>query len=66
MIEYTKSILEKVSFNQELFLKEYKKAVLWLSTEEAAELKEWIRNKDRTKELQSYLNKSGHLQKETK
>lgn len=43
MLEYTKSILEKISFSEELFIKEYKKSLRWLPRTEVLELKTWIR-----------------------
>ncbi len=45
MLEYTKTILEKVSFNRELFLKELKKAPRFLSRDEVSELHEWVMQK---------------------
>lgn len=41
MLEYSKIILEKVSFDQKLFRKEYRKAVKMLNEEEAGKLHEW-------------------------
>jgi len=43
MLEYTKSILEKVSFDPELFQKELKKALKILSPEEVKELIIWCK-----------------------
>ncbi|MDO4230176.1 MAG: hypothetical protein Q4C98_10200 [Capnocytophaga sp.] len=42
MIEYTKMILSKVSFNPELFRKELKKAIDSLLPYEVEELKIWL------------------------
>tara|TARA_B100001769_G_C22017267_1_gene546694 strand:- start:386 stop:568 length:183 start_codon:yes stop_codon:yes gene_type:complete len=44
-LEYTKYILEKVSFDIELLKKEYKKALKILKTEEISQLNNWIQAK---------------------
>jgi hypothetical protein len=41
MLEYTKTILQKVSFNPPLFAKELKKSLKWLKGEEISALKIW-------------------------
>ncbi len=41
MLNYTKMILEKVSFNSSLFKKELLKSLQWLTKEEFEELKFW-------------------------
>ncbi len=43
MLEYTKTVLRKVSFDAKLFLKELKKAVTRLLPEEIEELKLWLK-----------------------
>ncbi|MBL4938818.1 MAG: hypothetical protein JKY16_00745 [Lutibacter sp.] len=43
MFEYTKAVLEKVSFNKELFKKELEKAVNRLLPYEIKELYFWLR-----------------------
>lgn len=43
MLEYAKTILEKVSFDVKLFKKEFEKAVKVLMPEEVNELISWIR-----------------------
>jgi hypothetical protein len=43
MLGYCKMILEKMSFNRKLFLKEYRKSFSYLSAEEQSELKRWVR-----------------------
>jgi hypothetical protein len=43
MLEYVKTILKKVSFDESLFEKELKKAQYWLNKRERAYLKEWIK-----------------------
>ena len=43
MLEYTKSILSKFIFNENLFMKEFKKSLKWLEDQEKIELKNWIR-----------------------
>ncbi|PKA99888.1 hypothetical protein B0O79_3611 [Flavobacteriaceae bacterium MAR_2009_75] len=42
MLEYTKTVLKKVSFDSRLFLKELKKAVNNLLPDEIEELKLWL------------------------
>lgn len=42
MLEYSKMILEKVSFDAQLFEKELKKAFGWLLEKERKELEEWV------------------------
>lgn len=42
MLEYTKTVLQKVSFDAKLFAKEVKKAVLRLLPNEIEELKIWL------------------------
>jgi hypothetical protein len=41
MLEYTKTILQKVSFSPALFGKELKKSLQWLQKEEIMALKAW-------------------------
>ena len=45
MLEYVKLILEKVSFDQQLFEKELKKSIKQLISEELDELKSWCYQK---------------------
>jgi len=45
MLQYFKTILQKVSFSQELFEKELKKAVKALFPDEVEELKVWCYEK---------------------
>jgi hypothetical protein len=42
MLRYTEIILQKVSFNKELFRKELKKSIKWLKKEEVVLLKAWV------------------------
>ena len=42
MLEYTKTVLKKVSFDTKLFCKELKKAISRLLPEEVEELKQWL------------------------
>ncbi len=42
MLEYTKTVLKKVSFDAKLFCKELKKAIERLLPPEIEELKEWL------------------------
>lgn len=41
MLKYTETILQKVSFNKELFKKELKKSIQWLKKDELIILKTW-------------------------
>lgn len=43
MLEYTKTVLQKVSFDAKLFHKELKKAIQRLLPEELRELKNWLK-----------------------
>ncbi|MBN2681531.1 MAG: hypothetical protein JXR58_03425 [Bacteroidales bacterium] len=44
MLEFSKQILEKVSFNRNLFSKELKKLIIWMDdNEEILKLKEWCK-----------------------
>ncbi|CAZ94205.1 Conserved hypothetical protein [Zobellia galactanivorans] len=42
MLEYSKTVLKKVSFDTKLFIKELQKAVTRLLPEEVDELKLWL------------------------
>ena len=44
MLEYCKTILKKISFNESLFKKEYKKTFNYLNEDERVELKKWLRS----------------------
>jgi len=44
MLEYYKTILEKVSFAKKIFNREYNKAMEHLNPEERDELIEWLKN----------------------
>jgi len=48
MLEYVKTVLVKVSFSKNLFRKEYRKSLSWLSKSESQELKDWIRQQVKT------------------
>lgn len=41
MLEYTKTVLQKVSFSRELFTKELRKAFKWLQKDELVLLQAW-------------------------
>ncbi len=43
MLDYCKLILQKVSFNRRLFLKEYRKSYRWLKPSECLHLRQWIK-----------------------
>jgi len=43
MLEYSKIILSKISFDKRLFRKEYKKAFRSLDSHERIALKQWVR-----------------------
>jgi hypothetical protein len=45
-LEYYKTVLDKVSFDYDLFAKEYRKATNVLSSEETAALNAWIKSSD--------------------
>jgi hypothetical protein len=45
MLEYTKTILAKVSFDRALFEKELKKGMNMLGSEEAQQLEQWCRER---------------------
>ncbi len=61
MLEYTKTVLKKVSFDTRLFCKELKKAVKRLLPAEIEELKYWLNqfvtDKPQLKESLIYLDK---------
>lgn len=44
-LEYSKYILETVSFDTDLFIKEYRKAVSLLKGEEVDQLNSWLSSK---------------------
>ena len=50
-LEYYKEILQKVSFDQDLFKKEFKKALNSIEEKDTQKLKEWIIDR----ELQSNM-----------
>ena len=41
MLKYTKTVLQKVSFNKDLFKKELQKSLRWLKKEEIIVLQTW-------------------------
>ena len=43
MLEYCKTILQKISFSKSLFKKEYKKTFKYLNEGESVELKKWLK-----------------------
>jgi len=43
MLEYCKIVLQKISFSKSLFKKEYKKTFNYLTNDQHAELKKWLR-----------------------
>ncbi len=55
MLEYVKTILGKVSFDNELFMRELKKALAQLSPVEQGQLENWLRDcyGERYSEMQS-------------
>lgn len=42
MLDYTETILQKVSFNKDLFRKELIKSIHWLHKDEVTALKAWV------------------------
>lgn len=56
MYDYTKSVLERVSFDAKLFCKELEKAIKMLLPYEMEQLREWLLNFTIEKpELRQYL-----------
>ena len=51
MLKYCKIILEKVSFDEFLFKKEYYKAIKYLNSNERIELRVWLRKNEMIKAL---------------
>lgn len=49
ILEYTKTVLDKVSFDYNLFCKELKKAIMHLFPHEVEDLRLWIINLTQTK-----------------
>lgn len=45
MLEYSKTVLEKVSFDESLFEREYRKLKRWLLKNERIELEQWCKNR---------------------
>ena len=45
MYEYSKTILDKVSYDRKLFAKELNKAIQWVKPEEKPLLRQWVFNK---------------------
>lgn len=57
IFEYSKEVLEKVSFDLQLFTKEMEKAITRLLPHEVYELKVWVlSNFEDEPQLQPYLN----------
>ncbi len=60
MVEYYKTVLQKVSFDVKLFKKELKKAIARLLPDEIEELKNWLKgfisDKPELKSILVYLN----------
>ena len=44
-LDYYKEILEKVSFDSQLFYKEYKKAIKTINNSEIQQLEQWLHHK---------------------
>ncbi len=49
LLEFSKMILEKVSFEPRIFKKEFRKALRRISVEESIHLKEWCKEKFKKK-----------------
>lgn len=43
MLDFAKSILIRVSFDENLFLKELRKLIIWSNNENIDELKDWCK-----------------------
>jgi hypothetical protein len=52
MLEFSKTILNKVSFDRFLLQKEYKKCLTYLGREEQTELNKWFSDQDFINKLQ--------------
>lgn len=46
MVDYLKMILEKISFNRNLLIKEYRKGIKYLTPNERIEMRHWLQVKD--------------------
>jgi hypothetical protein len=53
MLEYSKNELKAVSFDRNLFKKEYRKSITWLTNDESMELKYWVRSESPLPNLKS-------------
>ena len=51
MLEYCKTILQKISFSKILFKKEYRKTFRYLTKAEQAELRKWLRSNLEARDL---------------
>lgn len=61
MLEYVKTILQKVSFDTVLFRKELQKSIEWLTLKEKVELKGWLNysfNGDHQKIIKDIFDKN--------
>lgn len=58
MLEYTKIILEKVSFSPKIFRKELRKAMNYVTKEEYRDLKSWVKKKFERKKFESGIVKT--------
>ncbi len=47
MLEYCKTVLEKLSFNRRLFIKEYRKSLGYLNADDGNKFKTWARERFR-------------------
>ena len=53
MLEFSKNVLQKVSFDHHLFEKELTKSLQWINQTDAESLREWC--------LEMYGNKYSHI-----
>ena len=53
MLEFSKNVLQKVSFDHHLFEKELTKSLQWINQTDAENLREWC--------LEMYGNKYSHI-----
>jgi hypothetical protein len=44
MIQYAKTVLTAISFQKDLFKKEYSKLIKWMTPDEARQFKEWCKH----------------------
>ena len=56
MLNFSKTILEKVSFDYKLLNKEYRKCLSYLNKNDRTSLKSWIKNQDFSDKILNKIN----------